>query len=854
MPSNAHILLIFLCVLVFCLQGHGAYAFGAGNIPSYAYLEGKAFRHGDIEDSLADIAKRAGGFALGALIGRGGTKFKALDVKRVYFGNWLRDYSQAVDVAGLSKLQLATIINLCMVLGFMAHGYATEEFEVTAERLGVYLPTEHIDNPKGYPENARDYDRRLRGPVDPQELAIDPRTGMKNYIANEFGTWDTSKALVRRTLHKCIEYGRRYRSNGNKEDEYESYRLLGQALHTVEDFAAHSNFCELALVSLGYRDVFVHVGDQVRLQAPDGRYVAPLVTGTFGSSDFMHSLLGEATDHISQASVVDLNAELDKARAKSASFSSRSFSGEDSSNATAGVLRSLLEKLPDGSGGEMERQMDGVQRLRAQNTLAPEDMSPQQLHDVLWQVLSFRDSVMKKVSIIIDKIPGLGSLLESISDSISVFVFTTLEPFLKPIMQQATTGLMTASGEVIKKTDQYEVFNNPNASDPTHSFLSKDHFNLILNEPAGNLGKIILEYTVPRIVKAWEDTSINVNQVTDDVLHCLFHPDFHDSDSPIQRQMVKYMQTWVQGLENDQAEIIRRLSKESVRNHKNIRIGSEEQEAASQGSFAQAAGMQMQSELLHDVPGMAQAQSLLGKTGGAATSAGIAGSRPGFGLGAGAAGAAMVGLGGVSRSGMPDVPEGGYYSEGRSQNPYRAPEESSDGDRQERHGHHHRLSQGTGGYYAESASVQMPSGEAELYNRAASAGYPGAAYTSSRYEREPPNAPLSGPPGFPGAAPTSSGYSPSYVGGYSGQQPQPSFPDPMRSSGFGDGAFGDSARQYGGYREREEGMGLGEFSPPPGPPPGPGGPEFPEPHHHRRHHQHHDEYQPPEGPPYGGGW
>lgn len=64
------------------------------------------------------------------------------------------------------------------------------------------------------------------------------------------------------------------------------------------------------LVSMGYQDVFVHIGDQVRVQAPNGRWVAPLVTGlskfgshidysmlmsmtgTFGSSDFIHSLLG----------------------------------------------------------------------------------------------------------------------------------------------------------------------------------------------------------------------------------------------------------------------------------------------------------------------------------------------------------------------------------------------------------------------------------------------------------------------------------------------------------------------------------------------------------------------------------
>jgi len=63
-------------------------------------------------------------------------------------------------------------------------------------------------------------------------------------------------------------------------------------LHTLEDFTAHSNFCELALVSMGHSNVFVHVGDNVRIQAPNGRWVAPLVTGTFGSSDFMHSLLG----------------------------------------------------------------------------------------------------------------------------------------------------------------------------------------------------------------------------------------------------------------------------------------------------------------------------------------------------------------------------------------------------------------------------------------------------------------------------------------------------------------------------------------------------------------------------------
>jgi len=53
---------------------------------------------------------------------------------------------------------------------------------VTDERLGVYRPEEHIDNPKGYADDkdARQYDARLRGPIQPIELEIDPQTGMKN--------------------------------------------------------------------------------------------------------------------------------------------------------------------------------------------------------------------------------------------------------------------------------------------------------------------------------------------------------------------------------------------------------------------------------------------------------------------------------------------------------------------------------------------------------------------------------------------------------------------------------------------------------------------------------------------------
>jgi hypothetical protein len=76
-------------------------------------------------------------------------------------------------------------------------------------------------------------------------------------------------------------------------------RCLGQGLHCMEDFGAHTNYCELALRELGFRDVFPHCGSQTGINIR-GHHIFPLVTGTFGAVDFLHSVLGEANDHFTQ--------------------------------------------------------------------------------------------------------------------------------------------------------------------------------------------------------------------------------------------------------------------------------------------------------------------------------------------------------------------------------------------------------------------------------------------------------------------------------------------------------------------------------------------------------------------------
>ena len=62
----------------------------------------------------------------------------------------------------------------------------------------------------------------------------------------------------------------------------------------MEDYSAHSNYCETALIELGERNVFPHVGRQTQISLPGVMHpVWPIVTGTFGGVDFAYSVMGE---------------------------------------------------------------------------------------------------------------------------------------------------------------------------------------------------------------------------------------------------------------------------------------------------------------------------------------------------------------------------------------------------------------------------------------------------------------------------------------------------------------------------------------------------------------------------------
>jgi hypothetical protein len=342
--------------------------------------------------------------------------------------------------------------------------------------LGVYRPEEHIDNPKAYADNidARQYDPRLRGPVQQIELEVDLNTGMKNYIANYNGGWATSSGYVRFSFFRSIHFGRLYtngagNTKGREADLCEALRCLGQGLHCLEDFGAHTNYCELVLRELGFNEVFPHVGVAAEINVR-GRRVFPLVTGTFGGVDFLHSVLGEATDHFTQSEVEEMDlvlqgAENSQGAGKRGPVDGRDFSGLIAQVPGMGGLAQTARELQAQSAAQEYENATAKTKINTSFPGPPgsiegvagpgipgmsPNFDPIKTAKQIYPIFEFRDKVVKAISHTIETIPGLESLIEKISETLTLFVLSLLAPFVRPIIEAVSAALRKGSSEVLE--------------------------------------------------------------------------------------------------------------------------------------------------------------------------------------------------------------------------------------------------------------------------------------------------------------------------------------------------------------------------------------------------------------------
>ncbi|ASK29656.1 hypothetical protein CEY12_05855 [Chryseobacterium sp. T16E-39] len=288
--------------------------YGAGR--NRKHNKNAAFAHGDIEFE-ALVSKEL---------------YTEDQVRKIYFGNWLRDFSQVIvkiTVRGtnaaikaqknkvikeVSPMQLShegwvQLIKILAIREFVfdplkdsgknpADDYKTleEKFNkefggLTKDILGIYRPEEHIDNPYGLADesDATDdkgkvisfmYDgtgreKKLYAGDNGQSWKIDATKNMSSFFWKDFPERPSSVSYVKEQLKLAA----------SKRGTPEGFRHLGGALHVLEDYFSHTNFVEISLRRLG-----VDAYPWVSYYKGKPYTEIPVVSGRFLTDDTMASV------------------------------------------------------------------------------------------------------------------------------------------------------------------------------------------------------------------------------------------------------------------------------------------------------------------------------------------------------------------------------------------------------------------------------------------------------------------------------------------------------------------------------------------------------------------------------------
>lgn len=149
-------------------------------------------------------------------------------------------------------------------------------------------------------------------------------------------------------------------------------------------------------------------------------------------------------------------------------------------------------------------------------------------------------------------------------------VFKYLSLMIESSIMQLRNALKAAKERVdaeAAKSTSAEVYEDGDASDPSHSDISKDHFSNVLNQPAGLVSTVTTNWTTQQVVKCWDDTFRDEEETIRQILSILHHPAFPGrKKTPIQKYMFNAVEEWWHhNTAEEKSKIRGMLTKDSVR-------------------------------------------------------------------------------------------------------------------------------------------------------------------------------------------------------------------------------------------------------------------------------------------------
>ncbi|WP_281310215.1 HET-C-related protein [Flavobacterium flavigenum] len=451
-------------------------------------------------------------------------KLTELQVKQIYYGNWLRDYSQIIlessirlEKPDIDKIKQSGIkhlnsllkmnpykvsheglIKLLEILAAKEFVFGSDKFTpnyqdhvkvfqkdyggLTKDILGIYRPEEHIDNPKDLNDFSSlsisfQYEyakgqyimKKLYAGEDPKSLVLND-LNVKNYIATK-DTPDplrpTADAYMFQQIKLAVQYGK------NKD----GFRHLGAAFHVLEDFFSHTNFVEISLIKAGSllldQNKNSTLGKNLLLVYPwvEGKQgqdysTIPIVTGKFLLDDTMASVLPKVGEKMFPVGIQDYVQRKPGDRTFQDAF-----------------ILTLLEDLSKG------QQSDGLEKY------------PVYMGMKASEILTMYQNYLKLIDAKAAAVEFIGWPARIIDRGLS-YMGDCLTTF-----NNIAYNLFLGSADDDLKIEQTEHSNKNYGTDPTHTQIAKDALNHPLNPLAAELAKIAVQDVAEKILEIWKTNS-----------------------------------------------------------------------------------------------------------------------------------------------------------------------------------------------------------------------------------------------------------------------------------------------------------------------------------------------------------
>jgi Heterokaryon incompatibility protein Het-C len=113
----------------------------------------------------------------------------------------------------------------------------------------------------------------------------------------------------------------------------------------------------------------------------------------------------QAGDKLSESSVSELTKKVSDAQGKEGTLS---------------TIKNVISQVPSG-GEDTQADMKRADEIQQKAySFDPDNYTTEEVQQTLWEILGWRDTIMRKISTIIEKIPGMEMVLEQLTDALNV--------------------------------------------------------------------------------------------------------------------------------------------------------------------------------------------------------------------------------------------------------------------------------------------------------------------------------------------------------------------------------------------------------------------------------------------------